>query len=85
MCASAKASTGWTLATFSRVLEPHKEVMAERSKANEERHLNQFIMEAYEQFDFSLSMLASRLKVVEHAGPMPPAVEKTKACSLNLT
>ena len=55
--------------------------MAERSEANEE-HLNQFIVEAYEQIDFSLSMLANRLKVVEHAGPMPPAVEKTKGTKL---
>ena len=51
-------------------------------QGNEERHLNQFIIEAYEQFDFSLSMLASRLKVVEHAGPMQPAVEKTKGTKL---
>ena len=55
------------LATFSRLLEPRREVIAERRKAKEERHLNQFIIEAHEQFDFSLSMLASRLKVVARA------------------
>ena len=37
---------------------------------------------AYSQSNFPLSMLARRLKVVVHAGPIPPAVEKTNCTTL---